>query len=353
MKSINVLLVPPEAWTPQRRAWTPGSGPTAGEVDRLLADRHGIRMELLDPHGLPLNPLANMHPLYRGVDPLRALKVLGGYRDIDLVMSVFESSVLLALLLRRVSGFKPKIAMWDIVPEETWKVRSRMQDLVVPRIDHLFLLADTQREYLRRRWDAAEKSSVVWQHVDTEFYSPGPASVDGPILAIGEDVGRDWPTLIQAVGDLDVDVIIKTKRKLDLTGVRRARIRQIDNRLSFGELRELFARSRFVVVPVRETLNVSGVGSVLEAMAMGKAVVLSDSLNMRDYILPGQTALTCPVGDPLALRAAITTLLENDALRAKLGMQGRARAVELYSRPAFAARMAQQIRELLAAPTRT
>lgn len=348
MRPVNVALVPPEPWAPQRRAWVPGTGPAAGEVDRLLAERHGIHMELIDPNALPWNPMARMHPVYRGLDPVRAMKLLAARRDVDLVMSIFESSALLTLLLRGLTGFRPKVAMWDIVPEETWRMRSRFQDVVVPRIDHIFLLAEAQRAYLDRRWGAGGKSSVVWQHVDTEFYQPAPPQPQGPILAIGEDVGRDWPLLIEAVADLDVDIVIKTRRKLDLSGVRRARIRQIQQRLSFAELRELFASCRFVVVPVQETLNVSGVGSVLEAMASGKAVVLSDSTNMRDYVVSGGTALTCPVGDAAALRHAITTLVENDALAAQLGAAGRVRAVDLYSRPAFAARMADQIRTLLA-----
>ena len=347
MKPLNVLLVPPEPWSPRRKAWVPGASPSEEELDRLFLEQHGIRIELIDSHGLPFNPAANMHPIYRGLDPLRSAQLLAGRRSVDLVMSVFESSVLIPLLMRRIVGFKPKIAMWDIVPEETWKMRSRFQDVVVPRVDHIFLLAGAQRDYLQRRWQAAGKASVVWQHVDTGFFQPEAFHPKGPILAIGEDVGRDWTTFLRAISDLDIDVIIKTRRALDLSGVRRARVRQVRDKLSFVALRDLYAQSRFVVVPVHETLNVSGVGSVLEAMAMGKALVLSGSANMLDYVEAGTTALTVPVGDAAALRAAISSLATSDERVQSMGAAARERAVRLYSRSAFVSRMATQIRALV------
>ena len=42
---------------------------------------------------------------------------------------------------------------------------------------------------------------------------------------------------------------------------------------SLPELRELYARSRFVVVPILPSVSDNGISTVMEAMAMGKAIV--------------------------------------------------------------------------------
>jgi glycosyltransferase involved in cell wall biosynthesis len=310
-------------------------------------EAQGVDVTLLDPHSRPFNPLFGLHPLYMGLDPYRTAKVLLGNRRVDLVLSVFEASCTLPLLLRRAFRFKPKIAMWDIVPEEVWKPRSFLQDIVLPRIDHVFLLSSGQKSYLQRRWNAAAKTTVILQLVDAEFYQPGAPIVDGPILAIGDDVGRDFDTLMRAVHDLDIDLIVKTKRPLlELPG-RRARVKQISARLSFKELRDLYASAKFVIVPVHQTLNVSGVGSVLEAMAMGKALVVSDNPRLRDYFIPGETAIVPPTDDPQALRDAIMHLNNNFEMRQALGRNGRSMVERFFANPVFGARMAQAIRDVV------
>lgn len=44
--------------------------------------------------------------------------------------------------------YAPLIAMWDIVPEENWKPRKFLQNIVLPRVDHLFLLSSNQQNYI-------------------------------------------------------------------------------------------------------------------------------------------------------------------------------------------------------------
>lgn len=57
------------------------------------------------------------------------------------------------------------------------------------------------------------KAKMIWQSVDTRFYEPEPAQPMGPVLAIGDDHGRDWPTLIEALAPLDIDLVLKTHQQ--------------------------------------------------------------------------------------------------------------------------------------------
>ncbi len=342
---LRVVLTPPEPWWPQRLRHVPGSEPDPMAIYRAMAAA-GVDVELMDPNPRPWNPLFGLHPVYMGLDPLRAFKVLTSRRQVDVVVSVFESSLVVTSLLRRPFGFRPAVAMWDIAPDEEWKVRQRIQDIVVPRVDRIFLLGSAQRAYIERKWGAGARCRVVWQHVDAEFYRPRAPELRGPILAIGDDHGRDFDTLIAAVAELDVDLVIKTRRPLDIPAGCRARIRQIKERLSFEALRDLYAAARFVVIPLKVTLNVSGVGSVLEAMAMGKALVASDNPPLRDYLDDGRNCLVVPPYDSRQLRQAIEKLLANSDAATGLGQAGRAKVERRFANPVFGTRLAEEFRRV-------
>jgi glycosyltransferase involved in cell wall biosynthesis len=91
----------------------------------------------------------------------------------------------------------------------------------------------------------------------------------------------------------------------------------------FG-LRELYARADLVVVPVVETDFQAGITTILEAMAMGKAVVCTRTTGQTDTIVDDVTGVYVPPGDAPALRAAIEDLLVDPARRARLGAAARA-----------------------------
>ena len=248
--------------------------------------------------------------------------------------------------------YAPLIAMWDIVPEENWKPRKFLQNIVLPRVDHLFLLSSNQQNYIEKRWGCGAKTSVVYQHIDAEFYRPEAPAPDGPIFAIGDDAGRDFDTLIRAVNSLDVHLVAKTRKHLIDLPDRRARIDQISERLSHTDLRKLYADAKFVVVPTYQTENVSGVGSVLESMAMGKAIIVTDNPPLRDFFVDGETAIVVPAGDEAALREAIVHLNDNPEKCLALGQGGRAMVEKKFSNPVLGTRLAQQIRTLVESKSR-
>lgn len=343
---ISVIFAPPVAWLPGFKQYRPGEDPDHEALIRAMA-AEGVDATIMDPAPWPLNPFHGRHPLYRGVDPARALQFLACKRSADMIMSVFESSVLIPLLARRVVGFKPALTMWDLAPDEAWRARRLVQDLTIPRADHLFLLASAQRSYVERRWGGRVPTSVVLQHVDAAFFRAEAPAPDGPIVTVGDDIGRDYDLLLRAVHDLPVDVVLKTRRPLAEHSGRVARVRQIRDRISFKALRDLYASARFVVVPLKDTLNVSGVTGILEAMAMGKAVVVNDNPMLRDYFVDGETALVVPVGDHGALRGAIDRLMARPEECEALGRAGRRMVEEKFSDPAFGTRFAAAIRRSL------
>jgi glycosyltransferase involved in cell wall biosynthesis len=197
----------------------------------------------------------------------------------------------------------------------------------MPRLDGLVTLDDSHARYARRRWRCRAWIETVRLHVDTAFFNPTSFAQSGPMLTVGDDVGRDYKTLLSAVEGTDVELVARTKRMPHEVGTN-TRVRVIRDRLSWRGLRNLYADARFVVVPLLPSIHASGVSSLLEAMAMGKAIIVSASPGIGDYVVPDVTALVTPCGDAGALREAIQRLRSDDMLCQRLGAAARSFALE-------------------------
>lgn len=70
--------------------------------------------------------------------------------------------------------------------------------------------------------------------------------------------------------------------------------------------------------------------AVVEAMAMGKAVVVTDADGFREVTVDGETGFVVPKGDIEAISDALYRLIKDKQLRSHFGKAGRARAEQLY-----------------------
>ncbi len=86
----------------------------------------------------------------------------------------------------------------------------------------------------------------------------------------------------------------------------------------------------------------------LEAMARGRPVIASDTGDLPTAVLDGVCGFVVPVGDAEALAARARILLDDPALRRRMGEAARARAVDTYSAGAMARRLEDEYAALLA-----
>jgi glycosyltransferase involved in cell wall biosynthesis len=103
---------------------------------------------------------------------------------------------------------------------------------------------------------------------------------------------------------------------------------QAEGFVPHAELLRRYERAAVVACPSRR----EGFGVVCaEAMAYGRAVVVTPVGGMRDLVEDDVNGLVVPVGDVDALRAALERLLGDAALRARLGEAARTTALERLS----------------------
>lgn len=85
----------------------------------------------------------------------------------------------------------------------------------------------------------------------------------------------------------------------------------------------------------------------IEAMAMGKPIIASDIGGLPDLVDEGKTGYLVPPGDAVSLRRMMERLINDDALRERMGHAGRARA-ERFTAHAVIPRIEQEYRAIIA-----
>jgi glycosyltransferase involved in cell wall biosynthesis len=151
---------------------------------------------------------------------------------------------------------------------------------------------------------------------------------DGYIFT-GGNADRDYGFFFEAIRDLPVTCLLATNRSGLLAGLDIPKNVHIVS-ASPSEFRQLMARSRIVVMPMRATLLHAGAQqTILNAMYMGKPVILTDPEGGADYISHQRTGLLVSYPDVNALRTAILHLWDHPELAKSMGEKARESATQL------------------------
>ena len=233
------------------------------------------------------------------------------------------------------SGRRPRHAM--IVHILSVRQKMIFFDLlgIQSAIDRFLVYSTWQKEFIQSRWNISP-DRVAWIpfQADGLFFSPpaqppslaGKGGGAGSLCSAGLEF-RDYPTLMAAVEGLPVQAILAAaspwSKRGDTTQQRPIPSNVTVRRFSLFEMRELYAQASFVVVPLYPVNFQAGVTTIMEAMAMAKAVIVTRTPGQTDYVVEGRTGLYVPPGDAPALRAAIQRLLDHPAEAEALGRAGR------------------------------
>jgi glycosyltransferase involved in cell wall biosynthesis len=229
---------------------------------------------------------------------------------------------------------------------------------------------------------APDKLALLPYQADTEFWQPLDVPEERLICSAGLEF-RDYPTLVEAVEGLDVRVVIGaashwSKRRNTASDARPSTNVEVDS-FDYFALRALYARAAIVVVPLDDVDFQAGVTTILEAMAMGKPVIVTHSVGQTDVVedrrqitrgvlprsrpesLLRQAAAEAgivlepngfyvPPSDPGALRRAIEYLLERPAERKRLGAAGRRTIERLADLDQYVSRLTALVEQAAGIP---
>jgi glycosyltransferase involved in cell wall biosynthesis len=222
-------------------------------------------------------------------------------------------------------------------------------------IDLFIVYSSWQARFIAERWRVpTERVFLSPFMVDSRFFAPDKASRRARARPLICSVGlehRDYPTLLEAVRGLAVDVIIAAaspwSKRSDTTEGREIPENVTVKRFNQYDLRQLYADSDFLVMPLYEVPFQAGVTAILEAMSMGRTVICSRTRGQTDVIVQGETGTYVPAGDAQALRSAIEGLLARPEDTERMGQAGRRLIEQEMNLDMYAQRCARRARSIM------
>jgi glycosyltransferase involved in cell wall biosynthesis len=208
-------------------------------------------------------------------------------------------------------------------------------------MDKIFTLARRQYEVGRGRLRISEDKLVHIEacgYVDSKFFGAVVAQVvnERQICSAGREF-RDYGTLLQAVARLP-----GIELKIDPGSPWSLHKSEVDDlsippnaeicRMEMGAVRNLYAESAAIVIPLYDNPISAGMTTLVEVMAMGKPAIVTRSKDNgyagRPDIIDGDNVLLVDVGDVAGLCSAIERLMNDGELRRRIGASARKWAEE-------------------------
>jgi glycosyltransferase involved in cell wall biosynthesis len=191
----------------------------------------------------------------------------------------------------------------------------------------------------------------VYDKVDHRFFHPfGDETLDF-VLVVGQEQ-RDYKTLVQALSGTGIRLVVVASSPWSTSGCDTSGLGEatVLSHIPYRELRSLYSQARLVVAPLFDVDYAAGANAVLEAMAMGKPLVVSRSTGITDYVVHGETGLYVAPRNAAELRDAVLFLWENPQERLRLGCNARQAVEEGMNLDCYVDRVAEIVRNVAALP---
>ncbi|AKT50125.1 glycosyltransferase [Arsenicicoccus sp. oral taxon 190] len=227
--------------------------------------------------------------------------------------------------------------------------RAGVQAMAGPRTTFVALTAEGAGQFARVHRVAADRvAHVPWHHGLDEEALAAVVTADGPIFSGGR-TARDYRALLRCAATLDRPVVIATVPggiPADEPVPPSVTVRTEQDPEAFR--RDLRAAEVVVVALERRDDCAPGIMVLLDALALGKLTVVTDTLGVREHVEQGVTGFVVPAEDADALGQTLRWCLDPANTAAVAAIRERAREV---ARAAYGPE--RHVAELLALVDRT
>ncbi len=271
--------------------------------------------------GLPLE----LYPMYRKE-----------IRWADEIVCTYDQ-VSVGILFWRMFGFCKKKQIHAIVMSLSERIKyfrhifplRWLVSHMLRQADTILTLSNEASNALAKEYKLDRKKIHTWQFgIDTTFWFASKEYIDGEyILSIGNDMNRDFQTLVDAL-PADVHLKLISKKQVNIKNKHVTSLAGISDQ----EVRTLYQEAAIVVIPNKVLLNESsGLSCTLQAMACGKPVIISDAPPIRELFIDGEDCLFFSSEDANDLEKKIRNLLADAVLRRQLGTRAQQKVRAQYT----------------------
>ncbi|MBP5974968.1 glycosyltransferase [Brasilonema sp. CT11] len=290
------------------------------------------------------------------------IRLLFGKYDYDIIYSANQGSTYLLAILRSIGILrKPVVTIQhQSFKKNIWSIL--FVKLILSGYDRLFCLSRGLREHLIKEFNLPEeKVDLLEWGIDLPFYQrkndetidAKEGQINSFILSAGRTY-RDYETLTKAFKNLSYDLRIYSagdtvfQRTPDLD----CNVKFFKNCLSWQEILTEHAKAYAIAIPLDTTqpksyINVLGVTSLLDAMGMGKAVVMTRTIEPCIDIEKEGIGIFVEPGDEKGWQEAISYLLEHPDETQEMGNRARRLSEEKYNLEVFTSRLSELLKGAL------
>jgi len=248
---------------------------------------------------------------------------------------------------------KPLVAMFQCWSQRQENVITKLN--LFAEMDAIIVHCQSMKRHFITLGVPPEKIHVIPYSVDHRFFSPleDVEQEPGLIMSLGEIRSRDYPTLFQAVADLPANLAVAAsgswyaREKSTQLQIEVPENVHITGRLPRAELKNYYARSQFIILPVYDTVFSAGATGSLEAACMGRAVIATRSQGIVDFVVDGETGILVEPGNVAEMRAAIEYLLTHPEEACRMGKNARQRVEEELNLDLYVERIAKLLRNYI------
>jgi glycosyltransferase involved in cell wall biosynthesis len=240
------------------------------------------------------------------------------------------------------------IILQFIMREKESNYKSKIKYLIMRAIfSSIFMAVCSARgeaEYYQKvfKWEN-RKAIFVPCFTDIKFLNTNMKANGKYILSAGRTF-RDYDTLLEAAKGIDKEIII-VAGKGTIDEKRVAENVTVKYDIPIDELTEMIEESLFLVIPLEERKISIGQSVFLQAMAMGKGVIVTKTIASADYIENMNDGILVKAKDVNELRRSMIFLLENENIRKRLGEKARKKIMENHIPQKYIERIAREIRK--------
>jgi glycosyltransferase involved in cell wall biosynthesis len=271
----------------------------------------------------------------------QTLKALAICHRYDLVLANNIAAILpLALVHSFLHKSKPILVGVDISASRAGPNLTRIFKVAVKSMDAIICYTSAQRSWWANNVGFTKSIFIPygWGFADVRY---APESVINALLDAaktddtdyvfsGGYIARDYKTLLRAASDLSLRVVLVVgfdpiTGKNGLEDVVLSEKVKVYSDIPPSHFRELMSKARIVVLAMQDKPYCAGTMVLLNAMAMGKPIIVTRTAGTIDYVEDGKTALLVEPGNVSQLKEKISLILKDVDLQRTLGKNARAK----------------------------
>lgn len=274
---------------------------------------YDIHWSATKPDGWVLAKLRGFLARRLGFDVVHAIQNRRLLRSADVVWTHTEREHLAVASIRRLFAIKAPVVAQSVWLWDRWQALGARRRLLYTRllrtsaveIVHSVANLEVSRQSVPGRTVLLVPFGTAAVTRESALPSERPL-----VLAVGNDIDRDWETLAVALAALpEADARVASSRRAarDAPWPESVTVAPAASR---SELEQLYRSASVIVVPLHHNLHASGATACIEALAARRPLVATDAGGLAAY-LDGVATLV-PAGDPGMLAQAIRSAVVSE-----------------------------------------